>query len=331
MVATQVFRDPLSLSSTTLHYLATVRRAILALALVMAGVTWWPSRGGGDASPSPFLLIIGGSTSLGWQPLGASTKRASPTDDGYQAMLVAFAALNGETFEVHNLACTGATARGMYLPRRRLRSDNCYPPPSSQLSAALNFLKVNSTRPGIVIMDLGQNLLHQCMWTSAMSDSCFASALTDDKVYLPKVAHDVMSVAGPQVDVVGLNFYDPYVARPLTSTSVTWTQERHLHTYFTQANQFVGNAYGASHVPVVDLASAFGSDNWDPVPFGGTTIPSNAFHASQLTWMCYSAPFGPDPHPNRAGYIVIADAILQTLAPPWNEHPLGWANPLAPP
>ncbi len=246
-------------------------------------------------------------------------------------MLVTFAALNGETFDVHNLACTGATARGMYVPRKRLRSDHCYSPPSSQLSVALSFLRANSSRPGIVIIDLGQNLLHQCMWSSAKSDACFASALTDDQVYLPKVAHDIVSAAGPQVDVVGLNFYDPFVARPLVSSSVTWTQERRLHSYFVQANRLVADAYGASHVPVVDLASAFGSDDWSPVTFGGTSVPSNAFHASQLTWMCYAAPFGPDPHPNRAGYIVIADAILQALPAPWNEHPLSWANPLAPP
>jgi lysophospholipase L1-like esterase len=50
----------------------------------------------------------------------------------------------------------------------------------------------------------------------------------------------------------------------------------------------------------------------ETVPNVGT-IPLNVEEACELTWMCYSAPFGPDDHPNDAGYALIAQAIFAAL------------------
>jgi lysophospholipase L1-like esterase len=43
------------------------------------------------------------------------------------------------------------------------------------------------------------------------------------------------------------------------------------------------------------------------------TIPENVEDTCEETWMCYGAPFGPDDHPNDAGYALIAQAIFAAL------------------
>ena len=308
-----------------------MRRIILAFALVASSLGFAAVQAWGDSSQPPFILVLGGSTAVGMQPIGIKGNLADPTHDSFQEMMAATAPVGFPDFDIHTLACSGATAQGMYQPNQRLTSDTCYPKTSSQLAAAVSFLNANTSRQGIVVIDLGQNLLHKCMRTVPTSDACLNSALVDVSTYLPRVARDIVAASGPQVDVVGLNYFDPFVARPLTSSPTTWSQARHLHSYFVRANQLVAAAYGAAKIPVADLASAFGSNNWSRVNFSKSRIPSNAFHACQLTWICYAPPFGPDPHPTRAGYIVIADAVWQTLPAPWNQHPLGWTSPLAMP
>ena len=47
------------------------------------------------------------------------------------------------------------------------------------------------------------------------------------------------------------------------------------------------------------------------------TIPLNVEKACELTWMCYPSPFGPDDHPNDAGYSFIAQAIEAELPKSW--------------
>ncbi len=47
------------------------------------------------------------------------------------------------------------------------------------------------------------------------------------------------------------------------------------------------------------------------------TIPLNVEMACRLSWFCYGAPFGPDDHPNNAGYSIIASTIQAALPKSW--------------
>jgi hypothetical protein len=46
-------------------------------------------------------------------------------------------------------------------------------------------------------------------------------------------------------------------------------------------------------------------------------VPTNVNMACQLSWFCYGTPFGPDDHPNDAGYSLIASAIQAALPTKW--------------
>jgi hypothetical protein len=50
---------------------------------------------------------------------------------------------------------------------------------------------------------------------------------------------------------------------------------------------------------------------------GVGTVPDNVANACELTWMCAPKPYGPNLHPNDAGYLKIASAIESELQPPW--------------
>ena len=42
-------------------------------------------------------------------------------------------------------------------------------------------------------------------------------------------------------------------------------------------------------------------------------VPENVAQVCTATWMCTPPPFGPDDHPNNAGYLIIAHAIYTKL------------------
>jgi hypothetical protein len=71
-------------------------------------------------------------------------------------------------------------------------------------------------------------------------------------------------------------------------------------------------------MPVANVPAQFDTNDNDPtvVPNVGT-MPTNVKDACQLTWFCYGAPFGPDDHPNDAGYSLIAQAIELVLPRSW--------------
>jgi hypothetical protein len=43
------------------------------------------------------------------------------------------------------------------------------------------------------------------------------------------------------------------------------------------------------------------------------SVPENVAEECTYTWMCTPPPFGPDDHPNNAGYAIIATKIEEKL------------------
>ena len=67
---------------------------------------------------------------------------------------------------------------------------------------------------------------------------------------------------------------------------------------------------------MVDVAPLFSGQ--DPRSDGdnAATLLAAARRACQVTWMCAAAPFGPNIHPNDAGYEAIAGAVEAKLGGP---------------
>jgi hypothetical protein len=261
-----------------------------------------------DTPTTSFYLVIGASASLGIQPTGILSDNGIPTRYGYANDLVRLASARGVALALHKVGCMGETPESMVRA-----TDHCYKAPSSQLTAAVDFLNAHRQATGVVTIDLGFNDLRPCLWVVPFAGQCANDGLASVRTYLPTVISRLKAAAGPHVHLVGLTYADPwlfyFVARPggatLAQQSASWMD---------QLNAELTTAYRAGGVAIADVPASFKSSVTTPVAttrWG--TIPTNVDRVCEWTWMCQASPYGPDDHPNNAGYLVIAKAILAAL------------------
>jgi hypothetical protein len=100
-----------------------------------------------------------------------------------------------------------------------------------------------------------------------------------------------------------MNYYNPFVAAWLQGPAGQ-TPALQSAALVGQFNDLLESIYAFFAVPVGDVARAFHADDFTIVPI--FRLPINVVVVCQLTWMCTPPPQGPDVHPNRSGYFVIA-------------------------
>ncbi len=269
---------------------------------------------GRSSSGQPFYLVIGASSSQGVQPSGVPSQNSRRTQDGYANDVVALEQKKHVNFQLNQIGCPGETAESMVTTNV---ADHCYSLPTTQMTLALNFLRANQNRAGLVTIDLGFNDIRPCLAGPQISESCVTQGLNYVQADLPKVVAQLKAAAGPQVYFVGFNYEDPFVAHYLEGPSSIANAQETL-TDMGRMDQVLDNVYANAKVPVANLAGSFESLNSSPevIPHVGT-VPVNVAFACYYTWMCQPKPFGPDDHPNNPGYMLIAEAIVKVLPGPW--------------
>jgi hypothetical protein len=109
----------------------------------------------------------------------------------------------------------------------------------------------------------------------------------------------------------------------LTTDPVSNTCYTAPTTQLTAAVAFLTAHEDDTGIVSIDLgfkngAAAFNSSDTSRITLGNVgTIPANVEAVCTYTWMCVGSPFGPDDHPNNAGYWLLARAIVAALPPPW--------------
>ena len=262
----------------------------------------------------PFYLVIGASSSIGTQPTGIPSRNARRTQDGYANDVVALEQKDNVNLQLNQIGCPGETAESMLNTKV---ADHCYTLPATQLTVALNFLKANQSRAGLVTIDLGFNDIRPCLGGMTINETCVSQGISYVQNDLPKVLTQLKAAAGPQVQFVGFNYEDPFIAHFLEGPmSVANAQESLID--MTRMNQTLDEVYTHAGIPVANIAGAFQLQNASrmTIPNVGS-IPVNVFEECLYTWMCQPKPFGPDDHPNNAGYMVIAESIVKVLAGSW--------------
>jgi len=262
-------------------------------------------------SPSPtsgFYLDLGGSGSVGVQPT-AAVPHGQPTSRGYANFLVAIEAAAGHTYQLTQLGCPGeSTAMALH------GGDRCYAAPTSQLAAATAFLSQNTTQSGLVTVDLGFNDVVSCLKQTSNVTSCVLQGLALVRQQLPLFLSSLQAVAGTGVTFVGVGHYDPYLADALKGSSGVSAAATSLWA-ISSLNRTLLNIYHAAGIPMANVASAFSMHTTTPTTLAGTGVePTNVANACSMTWMCQPAPYGPNLHPNDAGYLAIANAIASKVA-----------------
>jgi lysophospholipase L1-like esterase len=254
------------------------------------------------AGGSRYYLALGDSLAWGYQPV-----RPLDRAEGYVFQLHAALRRNDPSLELANIACPGETTRTL------LTGGHCdYAGAGSQLDAAEAFLRKHRGHVSLVTIDIGGNDLNNCVRNSTVDPQCVLSALVTIAVNVAKTVTR-LRLAAPLVRMAAMTYYDPYLAAYLLGPEGRPLAQRSL-LVIKQLNAVLATVYSIAGFRVADVAGAFSTTDTTGVPLPGFgTVPLNVARICQWTWMCAPAPLGPDFHPNRPGYAVIAGAFRAGL------------------
>jgi lysophospholipase L1-like esterase len=253
-----------------------------------------------SAKPS-YYVALGDSLAIGLQPSPAGDL---PTAQGYADDIFAVFHLLKPGLTLVKLGCSGETTYTM------IYGGKCSYAEGSQLAAALNFLETHDV--ALVTLDIGANDVDGCVTLSPLNinTTCVEKGVANVNNYLPQVLSALRSAAGKGTLIVGMNYYDPFLAAWTLGPSgqVLANQSLEAAVGFTFDLEGV---YSLFDVPVADVAKTFHISDTTNVPV--IKLPLDVFLTLTWTWMAAPAPLGPDIHPNAAGYSAIAGAFIATI------------------
>jgi hypothetical protein len=116
----------------------------------------------------------------------------------------------------------------------------------------------------LVTIDIGANDLSRCInrATGAIDMACVQSTFQHAPANLAAILARLWTAAGPRVPIVGMNFYDPFLAAWLQGPAGQ-TLARLSVQLVTQYNDLLEAAYAGAGVPVADVETAFSTTNFD--------------------------------------------------------------------
>jgi lysophospholipase L1-like esterase len=253
------------------------------------------------AAAQTYYVALGDSLSVGYQPINGGL----PPYQGYADDLKLQLSQTVPGLTLVKLGCIGETSTTM------VQGGHCdnYPLGSSQLDAAVSFLQTHQV--ALVTIDIGANDVDGCVSPTAIDTSCIQKGFQSVGANLPWILSQLRRAAGPHTAIVGMNYYDPFLAAWALGKA---GQALALETLAsaTDFNVLLGAIYQAFHVPVADVAHAFRTYNFLPVP--GENLPVNVFLILAWTYMGAPSPIGPNIHPNAAGYAAIAGAFASKIS-----------------
>jgi len=248
-------------------------------------------------------LDIGASVSVGVQPTPRDP-RGQPTNRGYANRLVTLEALKGVTLRLTQVGCPGESIAAMIHG-----PDPCYVYPDTQLSDAIVFLRAHYNAVTLVTVDLGFNTLDVCFHNLDIDLKCVVPQLALLRQQLSVVMRSLTRAAGPHVAFIGLGHYNPYLSK---SKKEGWAETFAGNSIVALRlmNQSLSEVYGSFKISLADVSEVFHEEDTTIIHISKKeNTTANVQYECKLTWMCAPTPFGPNIHPNDAGYLAIAKAI----------------------
>jgi hypothetical protein len=289
----------------------------MVVVLVAGGATLWRHLGSsadasGTAPTTGFYLDIGASTSLGFQPTGIPAHNGHRTSTGYANDIVSYEAKRGINLVLRQVGCPGETAVTMLTT-----SDHCYKPPGRQLFAAEKYFQKEGNAYGLATIDLGFNDIRACLLPAQVDETCATTGITQVRDDMPRILADLKASAGPNVHFIGLEYGDPFLQHFLLGAS-EFSDATNTLTVINELNDALHGAYIAAGIPIANVPGAYRLADTSPSTLANVgTVPQNVASECAYTWMCNPPPWGPDDHPNNAGYAAIAAEIEAKLPPSW--------------
>lgn len=286
------------------------RRLFLTLAagtLVTAFPVVMARKAAADAAPATvsYYVAVGDSLAAGY---------AAPTGSGYADDLLARWRAQQPGLTLQNFGCANETTATM------MRGGYCTYPQGPQLAAAEAFLRAHRGQVSIVTIDIGGNDVVGC-GENGLDIACLQNSLNTVGANLRVILGGLRDAAGPNVPIVGMNYFDPFLTDWLQGASGQSFAQATV-PLDDQVSALLAQAYAVFGVPVADVEGAFATHDFTTmVSRAYGTVPVNV--ANVCDWLdatCHATTgaefLGVDA--NATGYRVIADAFAAaapTLGP----------------
>lgn len=286
--------------------------------------------------PSHYLSL-GDSLTVGVQPDDDGTPQE--TGDGYTDVLYRTLYDSDSTLQHERMGCGGEDTTTFLeggLPRCEVKYEGV-----SQMEAAEDFLSDHEGRVELVTLTIGGNNFTRCVNVEdidleaddglTMDVDCVEEGLELIQAEVPQIAERLREAAGPDVQIIGMTYYNPFLAALLledeeaTDEEATegagededdLPEEESTVEYATgvlqEMNQTLRDTYESSGIDVADVEALFDSDDFEVPADSDTGLPANLQAICDLTWMC-NTDVGPDIHTNQAGAQEIAALFEEQL------------------
>jgi lysophospholipase L1-like esterase len=283
---------------------SSLRRATAAalLFVFVAAGTASAAPGSSGAHAKSYDVSVGDSLAAGVQPIG-DPNDLFRTNDGYAEQLVAIARVSSPKLALVKLGCPGETTTTM------IDGGICAYAHGSQLDEAVAFLRSHHAQVAFVTIDIGANDF------PCQAAECVPAGVAAIQSNLPLILARLRAAAGPNVPIVGMTIYNPFLAAWFGGPDGQAFARASASQLLGPVNGLLRAIYEGSGDRVADIETAFSSNDFDTqvdLP-GAGTVPINVARICMWTWVCAPAPLGPDNHANATGYGVIARAFADAL------------------
>ena len=254
-----------------------------------------------DAAPT-YYLSLGDSLATGVQPIGREESQFR-TDEGYADQFASIARLNLPQLRTVKLGYPGESTATM------INGGLTTYPHGSQIDEAVAFLRGHRGMVEFVTLDIGFNDMPEYSLES------IPAGLASLSRNLPVILCRLQEAAGPQVPIVGMTTYDPFLSMWLFGPEGQAIARSSVWDAIVPINDHFREIYRAAGLRLADVQGVFRTTDFETIvelPSAGP-VPVNVALACQWTWAAAPPPLGPDFHANALGYRAIAEAFAAVL------------------
>ena len=237
--------------------------------------------------PTVYYLALGDSLSTG----GGADPGQSYVDDVYAQLRQHIPGL-----QLENLGCAGDSTT------RMIHGGLCQNySTGDQLGDAELFLRSHRDQMAFVTIDIGGDDIDGCGVTDVINPTCVANSLAKIHANLPIIMSGLRS-AGGDVPIVGMDYYDPYLAawysgvwfHGAPSEKLAKASLPVLHSL----NQELTGIYGQYGATTARVQRPFDTDDWSMTgSYLGKSLPQNVANICNWTHMCMTGDANPEyPH-----------------------------------
>jgi len=275
--------------------IAPIRSTFLVVALAMFGLSSLAVGAGASSPPTTYYVALGDSLSTG----GGATPGHSYVDDVYTHEESIIPGL-----QLENLGCAGDSTT------RMIHGGNCTDyTTGNQLGDAEAFLASHVGEVKFVTIDIGGDDVDGCAPNGVVNDTCVQKGLQAVATNMQTILAGLRA-AGGNVPLVGMVYYDPWLAFYLNGASGQQAATASLGLLH-QLNSELRSAYKQYQARIAPVQKDFAS--WDMAltgSFNGQTLPQDVANVCNWTHMCEPSP---TVHTNDTGHAVLATAFEARL------------------